>query len=992
MVLNDDEIQIMVQKGIRLLEEAEEFEMAKNYASAIFKYQKGAEILSKCKLPREKIDAIYDRIAYLNNLNEQEKEEMAKTPPVDPEELQNQAFQSIDDAKMMENQNKFPEAAEAYMRAVQLLMQAGWDESQLTGFQLELKRIRQKAQAAMSVDESSQIQPSRTTSSGQQGSQPQQVMASDMGGYNEVNESSNSQPAHQASMQYPASAGQQGMKSGATSSGLKYDDLQDKAFECIDTARDLESTDSLNDAVEKYREAISYLKRAGWGSKQLERFQEKISALSKQIASVNSTEGGQSFSTTKKFPSHSSQSSKANSKTVGDYKASNHSGGTTLADLEEKRRKNFRIMQAKKQQMEKKQQEAFELLDKAKELEKRKQWDNAIEVCSQAAAILKDIGWTRETESIHDTIRRLKKEKQKAIEDKKQQESKVAKATETESREPASELGTESIFKMKEFEKKKLEKEQKQQDAFKILDEGEKLASTHQYDDAIEKYNDAIDALNSLGWTEYIPRVKETIRSLQDEKKKHDAKITRTFKSTEEKKTAVSSVGTEKSPQDVYLLKTKRIAEFEQKQEEEEKLENRAFSLLEEGEKAIQKAQYDTAIQRYRQAINLLQDLGWTEQIVKLKEVVKSIISEKDRAERAAQQQEVKRLEREQQSQKRASKITQVVQEKRRSRADREKLDKLKEYQEQRRKNSQLENEALALIEEGIALSKGLDPDYDSALELLNKAKTMLQEAGWTQQINTINSMIESLNNEKARKQQERLLKEKQRKKAIEEHRKFKDVLAIQKKEMDQKKKEQYERLQKYQENKKKTDEIQLKAFNLMDQAKEQAQAHNYDGAINSYKSAIAEFTKIGWSDQISVVNEEIIRTNKLKEDFETEKSMLEDMKNQEMNKRKKMQEEAEKRKAQEMDDLKNISDMIRTVSSGSAVVPPKNAEDEVPKEPTESPVSILKDEIKKKSEERSVSGALNSQKEKEREEKADELKMFKEMIRKAADKNDKND
>ena len=268
----------------------------------------------------------------------------------------------------------------------------------------------------------------------------------------------------------------------------------------------------------------------------------------------------------------------------------------------------------------------------------------------------------------------------------------------------------------------------------------------------------------------------------------------------------------------------------------------------------------------------------------------------------------------------------------------------------------------------------------------------MRKEAGWTQQINTKNQMIERLNNEKARKQQERLLKEKQRKKAIEEHRKFKDVLAIQKKEMDQKKKEQYERLQKYQENKKKTDEIQLKAFNLMDQAKEQAQAHNYDGAINSYKSAIAEFTKIGWSDQISVVNEEIIRTNKLKEDFETEKSMLEDMKNQEMNKRKKMQEEAEKRKAQEMDDLKNISDMIRTVSSGSAVVPPKNAEDEVPKEPTESPVSILKDEIKKKSEERSVSGALNSQKEKEREEKADELKMFKEMIRKAADKNDKND
>lgn len=1044
MGIHDNDIQMLVEKGIRLLEEAEEFELDENYASAIFKYQNAAEILSKCKLPREKLDEIYDRIAHLNRLNAQKKEMLENQSSVDPEALQDQAFQFIDQAKMWENQNQFPQAAEAYMNAVQLLMQAGWDESQLTGFQLELQRIRNKAQASMGQQQMGS-EPNQNNSQSQISHQPQSVMSS----YSPSNQNSQPistynapqqptdrqqyqpmpQPAPQSSSQpvsQPASQPmnqQQSAQSGQNkpqktniqpqsvmgmkesnfqhtdqfthqtpayqSSKLSFEDLQNKAFACIDHARQYENSQSFNDAVAKYREAVSYLTQAGWGKNQLERFQDKIDELCNATNTPQANMGSQSSSVIGGSSSITPRSGQSTDGThsITPVPTAKSDTGPTLDDLEQKRKKSFRLMQAQKQEMEEKQEEAFGLLDKAKKLEHRKQWDESIEIYNQAASILNEIGWTNETANIYNTIEQLKREKEKSLAVKKNNLERSQKFTQKPaSTSSASAESVDSIFKLTEFEKRKKKQEEEQQKAFTLLDEGEKLATRHQYDEAIEKYEKATIVFSSLGWTDYTPKINQTIQNLLVEKQKRANEMKRTLKP--QKQISVEESSPVKREPEAYVLRTKRVSEFEEKRAKEKDTERRAFEHLSKGEQALKKMVYDVAIDNYQKAIELLRDIGWNQQVEQLNEVLKSIIDEKGRAERAAQQEEVKRLERERKDKKVAQRLSESIKNSRSSDADKEKLEKLKEYQDKKSKTTQLENEALDLIDQATNVSKGLSPDYDTALKLYNSAKNLLIEAGWTAQLDIVDFMVESLQKEKLRKEQERALKAKRQKTAMEEHSKLKRNLQEQQAETMKIKQQQYEKLKKYQENKKASQEIQEYAFYLMDEAKKYIQNHQYDNANKAYHAAIEEFSKIQWNDQIAYVNHEIKRVQKLKADYEADKKFMEDMKTKQQLKQQELQKAVEDKKKKQMTDLKSISDMIKNVSTKKSEIPDaSNADDETTKS-SSGQIGDLKKEIRMNiPAKKSDTQKTDELKEKKHKEKREELKLFRDMIRKAAQK-----
>ncbi|MBD3353891.1 MAG: hypothetical protein GF364_20580, partial [Candidatus Lokiarchaeota archaeon] len=126
MGLNTDYDEL-IERGLELLEAAEAAEHSEDWARSIFKYQQAAEVLSQCKLPREKLDEIYDRIAYLNRVKEHEKEQKAAQPQVDVDGMQEKAFQMIDNAKALEKENRLPDAVDSLMHAVQYLSAAGWE-------------------------------------------------------------------------------------------------------------------------------------------------------------------------------------------------------------------------------------------------------------------------------------------------------------------------------------------------------------------------------------------------------------------------------------------------------------------------------------------------------------------------------------------------------------------------------------------------------------------------------------------------------------------------------------------------------------------------------------------------------------------------------------------------------------------------------------------------------------------------------------------------
>jgi len=119
----------ILYKAYLLMEKADIHEKAEEYISAIYKYQKSAEILKQYGLEEEKIEEIHIRISDLDSLYNLQKKQTKK-----PEKLERMAFEWIEAAKDLETREKYRSETESYNFAVELFSAAGWDDSRLEQF------------------------------------------------------------------------------------------------------------------------------------------------------------------------------------------------------------------------------------------------------------------------------------------------------------------------------------------------------------------------------------------------------------------------------------------------------------------------------------------------------------------------------------------------------------------------------------------------------------------------------------------------------------------------------------------------------------------------------------------------------------------------------------------------------------------------------------------------------------------------------------------
>ncbi|MHA2180837.1 MAG: hypothetical protein ACXAAH_05375, partial [Promethearchaeota archaeon] len=386
---------------------------------------------------------------------------------------------------------------------------------------------------------------------------------------------------------------------------------------------------------------------------------------------------------------------------------------------------------------EKQKETAFNLLEEAQLFLSQTNYDGALELYYEVINIFAQIQWTDEIPIIQETILDIQNKKkendllkqkslEKTLEDEKTHYEFLEKIRRYKQREKEM-----AMKEMEVRERGKYTSAQnllKQVNAFKLLDEGGNLLKKNNFDDSLAKYNNAIMILTDIGWTsDYMKLLYETTEAIKtrkrelakskesekrilDERQKDDAKFqTKIIESVQRENERLGK-------RQIELQKREEMVKILEKQK------SKAFNMMESAEKSLNEGQYDKAIETYRQAELLLNEIGFPSGAVK--EMI-SKIQEKNKEKSLKKQKEVEiLLQNEREEQKFQQKIREDI-----------KINKLKteakniEIEKQREKhqyNERRRTEAFNILEEAETYLK--QAQYDKALEYYYSAEIILNE------------------------------------------------------------------------------------------------------------------------------------------------------------------------------------------------------------------------------------------------------------------------
>ena len=141
----------LAQEALKFLEIAQKSEEGKDVEKAISNYQKAAELLKSSGFLMHRIQEIYDRISELKEFIQQDKLYQRFQNKAQMEQLQDQAFSLLEGAKKLEFDGFFDDAIQQNLSAINLLVQAGWSETQLENIRTKINKLAQEAQQQKNI-------------------------------------------------------------------------------------------------------------------------------------------------------------------------------------------------------------------------------------------------------------------------------------------------------------------------------------------------------------------------------------------------------------------------------------------------------------------------------------------------------------------------------------------------------------------------------------------------------------------------------------------------------------------------------------------------------------------------------------------------------------------------------------------------------------------------------------------------------------------------
>jgi len=639
----------------------------------------------------------------------------------------------------------------------------------------------------------------------------------------------------------------------------QIEQLQDQAFALLEGAKKLESEGFFGESIQQYSSAINLLSQSGWSESQLENVKLKIKNLNEILKREQLT--------LQKQEQHISQSEEY-LKGLEDkkFEVVGMFGQKTSVEKAE----SIARYRSRKKQEEEKQNHAFAHIDKAKEFEEERKYDQAIMNYERAIELLDSIGWNEQTQNIIVIIEKLKKDKNQFEKFQSQQKQEVAempgKFDVEKIEESESEFGKARLI---EFKEKKKKEEFIQNKAFNLIDIGKRLEREKNYDQAIQRFEKAIDLFKSIDWDSYIHPI---INLIEDIKKKQEReKNAGLLKQRRQRDLTNLQESIYRKQQEQITQSAKEIDSrkrlYEEKRSGEVKNEKELFIVLSNADTILQAKHYDEAINEYKEALKLIENLGpgWEtynsninntiSNVQKIKNsqfekqyAVQQKLEKKEKSELEFQNQIVNQLNKERERIKQKEIILK---------------DKEKEliYFEQRK------NVAFEFLDSAINFIK--KKEYEDAIIAYQNAGNIFAEIQWKDEISVIENSIFEV--EELRKTQ-KSLEQKNVQESIERQKEdeaFQKRIAKNLQQEREKIKKREIELNERAEELEYRDGRRKAGFKLLEQAQEEASKRNYDEAIEILQYSINFFVDAEMQHEISLIQNSIIEIGNKKRESE---------------------------------------------------------------------------------------------------------------------------
>ena len=231
----------------------------------------------------------------------------------------------------------------------------------------------------------------------------------------------------------------------------------------------------------------------------------------------------------------------------------------------------------------------FDVLAKAQDLLKHRDYDGAINVYKEALAIAEELEWSSQIRDVKDFINAAQEKRGQdqlramKIEETKREQEIASQFARTSAPDVAKDKKTEAAeAPLSPRQREKLVGDE----AYEIIDEGNKLHKAGKRVEAIEAYQKAIEKFKSIGWNREQEAVVSQIQKVQKE--------------IDEERQTIS------------------------KQQEAAKT-NLAYDAINEAEKCLRERQTDAALARYEKAIEIFESVGWAKEAAMIRQQVETV-------------------------------------------------------------------------------------------------------------------------------------------------------------------------------------------------------------------------------------------------------------------------------------------------------------------------------------------------------------------------------
>ena len=617
-VAQSDDLEAKMQRAVDLIGEAEFYEKSGDLENSIAKYEEAAHLLSQANFPHDRIAEVYNHINLLKEAMRSQGVQKASAKVQESRSAETEAFSLIDDAEAKLKSGNAEGAIASYQAAVPQLEKAGYSTDAVKE---KIKELTEKLQRTPFTKPSYKaVAPQQATFAGPAGStKPVKTAAKPMkpAGMHKpeiiIPQEAEAEPV-------PDTTAEMKKLEAFKENREKTEEMEKKAFELLDKAKELMENEQYMDALSTYGMITNMLKNAGWDEDQLEPILNQEN-LVKEIMEAQDEERS-------KAPALAAEGEGGEEEVPAAVPGIVKQKLDQFMDQDTKMRE-FKEAQSKKQNLE---GDAFSMMDEAQKMYKFgdvKDYPGAIQLYQRAMKLLGKAGWTDQVAYVAMEIERLQalnnkalrememaeeaeERKKEEIETRKKQENKKKQTMESDLKSVSSMLG-----RIEAQKKKQQETDEEESIKQKLLEEKKykELVSRTGGKKSVESIKDMLfgdkDAKAAAERDQKRKQIEKdfisnTSKKYYDFKRAAKEQETTPMESVEQvvdfvHKGTVSTKPQAKTKANIADPKKKQEMEVKQQQEEKDKAVGDVLSMLgamkKDNKKDVKKAPKEAAVQ-----------------------------------------------------------------------------------------------------------------------------------------------------------------------------------------------------------------------------------------------------------------------------------------------------------------------------------------------------------------------------------------------------------